>query len=242
METSRGGEEGNDARTRMEMFSTFNKFVFPVALLALLVMVFGTATVVYLVSTPLKQGTPPPLPADVTDEYRVYSFYRSDMYNLYIQSQNKSLSVNVLQIGIGMILGLLCVFIGTAMCWFGVTGAVTLEASDGSKKLNVQTAQIGVVLLVGGIILVSLSVYKGNRDINSGDLSAAAPRVRNPTSSTTGMGGGGSGSAGGMWGLSSDLPPPMTKSEVERTNKALERFEKQNSMGGTGSPGGGSFR
>jgi hypothetical protein len=198
------------------MLGAFNKFVFPLASLVLISMICSTAVVVFLVSTPFKQGVPPALPADVTDEYRIYSFYKRDMYDLYIQSENKPLSVHVLQVGVGMVLGLLCVFVGTAMCWFGVTGAVTLEASDGTKKFNFQSAQVGVVLLIGGIILVSISVLTQNQSVNGGDLNAAAPQAhRNLMLGTS------------RWGAGfSEEPPPMTKREAELRQRRMPGEEK----------------
>lgn len=70
------------------------------------------------------------------------------------------LAIHLAQVGIGMVLGFVCLFLGTAMCWFGVTGTYTLGAEAAGTKVNIQGAQVGIVLLVGGIILTALALNK----------------------------------------------------------------------------------
>jgi hypothetical protein len=70
------------------------------------------------------------------------------------------LAIHLAQVGIGMTLGFVCLFLGMVMCWFGITGTFSIGAEGPGAKLNIQGAQVGIVLLVGGILLVALSLNK----------------------------------------------------------------------------------
>ncbi len=215
--------------TPTEMASTFDRFIFPTAAVVLLALILGAAAVVCFVAVPFKQGEPPGLPADVTDEYRVYSFYQRDMYDLYIQSVNKGLAVHALQVGVGMILGLVCVFLGTAMCWFGVTGVVSLDASDGARKLSLQNASVGSALIIGGIILVCFAISRSNQPVDPGGLAETAPRTQAGIAPRArGFGA----TLGGLNGLPAmspiePAPPPMTVRDERRLTEEAEKANRR---------------
>jgi hypothetical protein len=75
-------------------------------------------------------------------------------------SGRQVLAIHLVQISVGIFLGITCLFLGSAMSWFGITGTFDIGASGGSAKINVQGAQVGIILLVGGVVLVGLSLHK----------------------------------------------------------------------------------
>src|SRR4051812_41285051 len=95
-----------------------------------------------------------------------------------VQAASRGLASHVLQVGVGLILGFFCVFLGSVMCWFGITGAVTLEATGGTGRFNLQSVHVGVILLVGVVVLVSMALNKGSgmQAVSDSDV------VRRPTS------------------------------------------------------------
>jgi hypothetical protein len=90
----------------------------------------------------------------------VVAFIAVSHMNVEESSWPVILAIHLAQVGIGMVLGFVCLFLGTAMCWFGVTGTYTLGAEAAGTKVNIQGAQVGIVLLVGGILLTALALNK----------------------------------------------------------------------------------
>jgi hypothetical protein len=70
------------------------------------------------------------------------------------------LIVYLVQVGLGAFMGVFCIFLGAAMCWFGVADAVNVTGEWNGNKLSVQSTRIGIVLLVGGILLTALALHK----------------------------------------------------------------------------------
>jgi hypothetical protein len=70
------------------------------------------------------------------------------------------LLIHLVQQGMGIVLSLFCFFLGTVMCWFGITGTFSIGAERGGWKLNARGSQIGVILFVGGIVLAIITLLK----------------------------------------------------------------------------------
>lgn len=81
-----------------------------------------------------------------------------------IPATEKALVVQLIQVGLGMILGYASVFFGVVMSWLGITAAFSTEVSGagsaGQGKVSLQSAGPGLALLVGGLILIGASLYK----------------------------------------------------------------------------------
>jgi TRAP-type C4-dicarboxylate transport system permease small subunit len=70
------------------------------------------------------------------------------------------LVIHLIQIAAGSVIGILCLFVGAAMCWFGITGAFDAEARTASLALTARSTHVGIVLLIGGVLLVAISLHK----------------------------------------------------------------------------------
>jgi hypothetical protein len=151
---------------------SFGRNVIPVFAAVLGIAVLVVVAITTLVAWPFHREAPPALPEGVTPEYRVYDFDKREMYSLSLQAANKALMANLMQIGVGISMGILCIFVGSAMSWFGVTGSIALGAEGAKAKLNLQTTQVGVVLLLGGILLTGLSIFKSN-NLGAGAIAAS---------------------------------------------------------------------
>lgn len=69
--------------------------------------------------------------------------------------------VSTLQVGLGMVLGLVCVFMGLVVVWLSISAAESkVDAKGATAALNIQTASPGLVFFVGGVILIGMSLYK----------------------------------------------------------------------------------
>ena len=69
-----------------------------------------------------------------------------------------------LEVLLGMVVGLVAIFWGLLLTWFGVESAFTLEASgevgNTKGKGTIQASAPGLVLFVGGMALVGFCLYK----------------------------------------------------------------------------------
>jgi hypothetical protein len=76
----------------------------------------------------------------------------------------KALVVQLIQVGYGMFLGVVCVFLGVMVSWLGITSAYAFGAKGKSGvvggDLSLKSSSPGIVLMVGGIILIALSLFK----------------------------------------------------------------------------------
>ncbi len=70
------------------------------------------------------------------------------------------LVVHLVQVGAGLAAGLACIFVGTAMCWFGIRSDIDLGLKGGGAEGLLKTAYIGVPVILGGIILLGGSMWK----------------------------------------------------------------------------------
>lgn len=81
-----------------------------------------------------------------------------------LPATEKALVVQLIQVGLGMILGYASVFFGVVMSWLGITAAFSTELSGdgavGRGKVSLQSAGPGLALLIGGLILIGASLYK----------------------------------------------------------------------------------
>jgi hypothetical protein len=82
------------------------------------------------------------------------------MFNADPSTGRHILAIHLVQISLGIFLGMTCLFLGAAMSWFGITGTYTIGAEGGGTKLNVQGTSVGIILLVGGIVLTGLTLQK----------------------------------------------------------------------------------
>jgi hypothetical protein len=74
---------------------------------------------------------------------------------------NQIIAIHSMQIGITMTLALVCLFLGAAMCWFGVTGTYSVTAKvTGAGEVKGQGTHVGMILLAGGILLTALTLQK----------------------------------------------------------------------------------
>ena len=81
-----------------------------------------------------------------------------------LRPTEKALTVQLLQVGLGMILGFASMAFGVAITWVGVTTPFRLRAAGGPSErrsqLLLESAGPGLVLLLGGLILIGVSLYK----------------------------------------------------------------------------------
>jgi hypothetical protein len=94
------------------------------------------------------------------------------------------LGIHLVQIGAGLVLGLFCLFLGAMMCWFGITGTFTLNAEGAGSKLSLQGTHVGIVLLVGGLLVLGLSLHKSITANESWKPSPGGSAAASPTTSS----------------------------------------------------------
>ena len=96
---------------------------------------------------------------------------------------NQILSIHLVQISAGLLLGTLCLFLGTSMCWFGVSGIYSIGAESGGSKLNIQSAQVGILLLAGGLLLTVFSLHKSITTSELTKYSQVSPNLKSEPNS-----------------------------------------------------------
>jgi hypothetical protein len=68
------------------------------------------------------------------------------------------------QVAFGMVIGFACVYLGLMMTWFGIDASYTFGGklnSGGAKgEVSLKSASPGLLFALGGIILISVSLYK----------------------------------------------------------------------------------
>jgi len=75
-------------------------------------------------------------------------------------AMEKALLVRLVQITFGMVLGSSCVFFGVVVAWLGITAGFSLNAVGQPIRLGIQSSSPALALIVGGIILIGVSLYK----------------------------------------------------------------------------------
>jgi hypothetical protein len=64
------------------------------------------------------------------------------------------------QVAFGMVLGFVCVYIGLMMTWIGIDAAYSVKGDVGAGSFVLRSASPGLLFATGGIVLVSVSLYK----------------------------------------------------------------------------------
>jgi len=77
-----------------------------------------------------------------------------------LKAVEKGLIVRLIQISFGMTLGAACVFFGVMVSWLSITASYTFGGELEKGKLNLQSTSPALALIVGGIILIGVSLYK----------------------------------------------------------------------------------
>jgi hypothetical protein len=96
-------------------------------------------------------------------------------------SWGQILAIHLVQVWAGLVLSLFCLFLGAMMCWFGVTGTFTLNAEGGGTKLNLQAAQVGIILLVGGLLVGLISLHKSVQSVEESGAVSNTPAGKSIT-------------------------------------------------------------
>lgn len=74
---------------------------------------------------------------------------------------DKSLIARLLQIAYGMVAGSACLFLGSTLAWFGINASFALSGEvGGNTKLALSSASPGIALIVGGLILIGITLYR----------------------------------------------------------------------------------
>jgi hypothetical protein len=101
--------------------------------------------------------------------------------NTHFAPLDKSLIARLLQITFGMIFGAACLFLGITVAWFGVSASFSVNADTDAPgwrgKLALTSASPGIILILGGILLVTLAMY---RPINYFENSVNTPQPAGP--------------------------------------------------------------
>lgn len=85
--------------------------------------------------------------------------------NLTPTSTEKALVIQLIQVGFAMFLGAVCVFLGVMVSWLGITsvfamGAKVRLASSEKTDISLRSAGPGIILLIGGMLLIGVSLFK----------------------------------------------------------------------------------
>jgi hypothetical protein len=92
------------------------------------------------------------------------------------EAPDKVLVVHLVQVGIGLTLGFLCLFLGVVMCWFGITGTFSVIGQVSGAKLDVKGSQMGIILLIGGMSLTALSLHKSYSLVQADAQQSGSPQ------------------------------------------------------------------
>ena len=99
------------------------------------------------------------------------------------------LAIHLLQVGLGLAIALVCFFLGAAMCWFGITGTLSVALQFPNQQgAKLHSTHIGALLLAGGIVLAAIALFK-QAEIKDGGgvaftVSAPAPTDGKPVTVT----------------------------------------------------------
>src|SRR5262245_9316882 len=91
----------------------------------------------------------------------------TDNANLYVVLLNRGMSIRLLQIVNGLVLGFACIYLGVAMCWAGVAGAVELEAKNEQAAMNFKSVNSGAFVVLAGALLLYAAMNGRGIDIKA---------------------------------------------------------------------------
>jgi len=82
-----------------------------------------------------------------------------------MENSSKVVISKLLQVSFGMVLGAACVIFGVVLSWLAVASApltvsVENDASPRKTRLDLATASPGMLLILGGIVLAGISLYR----------------------------------------------------------------------------------
>jgi Na+/melibiose symporter-like transporter len=86
------------------------------------------------------------------------------IFNQRIEPAEKALTVQLVQVSLGMILGHSAIFFGVVMSWLGIAAPFKMglkgESVGAKGAFTIVSASPGLVLLAGGLVLIGVSLYK----------------------------------------------------------------------------------
>jgi hypothetical protein len=95
-------------------------------------------------------------------------------------TRGQTLAVHLVQISLGIVLGLLCLYLGAAMSWFGITGTFIVEAEGGGAQINLRSVFVDAPKIIrrgmSSLFPVGLHIFRDSLSLDLQHLLIAEAR------------------------------------------------------------------